>query len=112
MMTMGRNPGNPLSLIKETWSGKNPVSHTAGKTIIEYLTELQSNLKRIHDLADQKSAQEQQRYTSQYNKRAVYKDFERGQQVILLIPDSTKKLLSHRQGPRTIEDAELPLILG
>jgi len=40
---------------------KNPLSHTAGKTVIEYMTELQSNLKQIHDLANQNSAQEQQR---------------------------------------------------
>jgi len=31
MMTMARNPRNLLSLIKETWSGKNPLLHTAGK---------------------------------------------------------------------------------
>jgi len=80
---------------------ENPLSHTAGKIVIEYLTELQSNLKQIRDLAHQNSAQEQQRCTSQYNKRAVYKDFEIMQQVVVLFPDSTKKLLSRWQGPDT-----------
>jgi len=37
---------------------------------------------------------EQQRYTDQYNKRAVDKHFQIGQQVIVLIPDSTNKFLS------------------
>jgi len=72
------------------------------------LAELQLNLKQIHDLADENSVQEQQKYVSQYSKRAVYKDFEIGQQVIVLIPDSTKKLLSRWQGPGTIVDARLP----
>ena len=52
MMAFGRNPGNPLSLLKETWSGENPLLHTAGKTVTEYLTELQSKLKQIHDFAE------------------------------------------------------------
>ena len=82
--------------------------YTAGKTVTEYQTELQSNLKQIHDFADQNSAEEQQRYISQYNKRAVHKDFEIGQLVIVLIPDSTKKLLSPWQGPGTIVDDGLP----
>ena len=37
---------------------------------------------------------EQQRYTDQYNKRAVDKHFQIGQQAIVLIPDSTNKFLS------------------
>ena len=76
------------SVLKETWSGENPLLHTAGKTVTEYLTELQSKLKQIHDFADQNSAQEQQRYVAQYNKRAVDKEFQVGQQVIVLIPVS------------------------
>jgi len=68
----------------------------------EYWTELQSKLKHIHDLADQNSAQEQQRYVAQYNKRAVDKEFQLGQQVIVLMPDSTKKMVSRWQGPGTI----------
>ena len=108
MMAFGRDPSNPLSLLKETWSGENPLLHTAGKTVTEYLTELQSKLKQIHDFADQNSAQEQQRYVAQYNKRAVDKEFQVGQQVIVLIPDSTKKMVSRWQGPGTILEVKSP----
>jgi len=59
-MVMERNPGNPLSLIKETWSGVYPLAHPAGKTVTEYLTELHSNLKEIHDFAATHALQEQQ----------------------------------------------------
>ena len=60
MMFMGRNPSNPLSLIKDTWAGTNSVPHPAGKTVSEYLMDLQAKLKEIHDLANQHTIQEQQ----------------------------------------------------
>ena len=101
MMGMGRNPSNPLSLIKDTWTGIDPVTLPAGnrKTVTEYLTDLQAKLKEIHDLAEQHTKQEQQRYVDHYNKTAVDKHFTVGQQVIVLIPDSTKKMISRWQGP-------------
>ena len=87
---------------------ENPLLHTAGKTVMEYLTELQSKLKQIHDFADQNSAQEQQRYVAQYNKKAADKEFQVGQQVIVLISDSTKKMVSRWQGPGTILEVKSP----
>jgi len=108
MMVMGRNPSNPLSLIKDTWTGTNPVPHPAGKTVSEYLMDLQAKLKEIHDLANQHTIQEQQRYVDHYNKRAVDKHFSVGQQVIVLIPDSTKKMVSRWQRPGTIIESKSP----
>jgi len=57
------------------------------------LAELQTRTQEIHDFADEHATVEQQRYTDQYNKRAVDKHFQVGQQVIVLIPDSTNKFL-------------------
>ena len=108
MMVMGRNPSNPLSLIKDTWAGTNPIPHPAGKTVSEYLMDLQAKLKEIHDLANQHTIQEQQRYVDHYNKRAVDKHFSVGQQVIVLIPDSAKKMVSRWQGPGTIIECRSP----
>jgi len=108
MMVMGRNPSNPLSLIKDTWTGTNTVPHPAGKTVSEYLLNLQAKLKEIHDLTNQHTTQEQQRYVDHYNKRAVDKHFSVGQQVIVLIPDSTKKMVSIWQGPGTIIESRSP----
>ena len=108
MMVMGRNPSNPLSLIKESWSGDNPLYQPAGKTVTEYLTELQSNVKDIHSCAEKHANQEQQKYVDHYNKRAKDKHFKIGQQVIVLIPDSTNKHLSRWQGPGTVIDVKSP----
>jgi len=55
LMVMGRDKilVNPLSLITDTWTRVDPLPHPAGKTVIEYLTDFQTKLKEIHDLADQ-----------------------------------------------------------
>ena len=107
-MMMGRSPTNPLKLIKESWTGENLIPQTVGKSVAEYLAELQSNLKSIHDYAASHAAVEQQRYVDQYNKRATDKHFQVGQQVIVLLPDSTNKLMKKWQGPGTIVQIKSP----
>ena len=51
MTAMGRNPTNPLKFIKESWIGNHP-SQSGGKSVNEYLTELQDKVTVIHDYAD------------------------------------------------------------
>jgi len=69
---------------------------------------LQAQIQEIHDYADDHADVEQQRYTDQYNTRAVDKHFQICQQVIVLIPDSTNKFLSRWQGLGTIVSVKSP----
>ena len=64
----------------------NQLPQTVGKSVSESLAELRTQIQEIHDFADDRADVEQQRYTDQYNKRAVDKHFQVGQQVIVLIP--------------------------
>jgi len=45
---------------------------------------------------------------AQYNKRACDKTLQIGEQVTVLLPDSTNKLMSKWQGPGTIVDMKTP----
>ena len=69
MMLMGRNPANPLKLLRDTWSGENQLPQTTSKSVSEFLAELQTQIQEIHDFADEDAAVEQQRYTDQYTGR-------------------------------------------
>ena len=42
------------------------------------------------------------RYVAQYNQTATPKSMQIGQQVIVLLPDSTNKFVSRWQGPGTV----------
>ena len=107
MMVFGRNPSNPLGIIKDSWTGKDNLP-LGSKPVTEFLSELQKNLKEIHDYADKHTEREQQRYLLQYNKRASPKRFEIGQQVIVLLKDSPNKFLHRWQGPAMILDHKAP----
>ena len=52
MMVMGRNPANPLKILKDTWTGENQLPQTVGKSVSEYVVELQTQLEEIPDNAD------------------------------------------------------------
>ena len=108
MIVLGRLPSNSLKLLKDSWSGDIHLPLSTGKSVIDFLTELRHNLKSIHDYAEIHAQNEQHRYVSQYNKRACDKQFEVGEQVIVLIPDTTNKLLSRWQGPGRIVEAKSP----
>ena len=75
VVVMGRNPAKPLKILKDTWTGKNQLPQTVGKSVSEFLVELQTQIQEIHDYANDHADVEQQRYTDQYNKRAVDKHF-------------------------------------
>ena len=42
MMIMGCNPANPLKIRKDTWTGENQLLQTVGKSVSEFLAELQA----------------------------------------------------------------------
>jgi len=50
--------------------------------------------KVVHDYHESHAKSEQQRYLSKYNEKTRDKHFQVGDQVIVLIPDSTNKLIS------------------
>ena len=88
-------------------TGDQPSTYKVVQKILT-ITELQKNLRDIHEQADLHAQQQQQRYATYYNKRARPKQFQCGQQVILLLPDSTSKLLSKWQGPALVVDYKKP----
>jgi len=49
MMVMGRNPASPLKILKDTWTGENQLPQTVGKSVSEFLAELQTQIQDIHE---------------------------------------------------------------
>jgi len=37
MMVVGRNPANPMKILKDTWTGENQLLHPMGKCASEFL---------------------------------------------------------------------------
>jgi len=108
VMVWARNPTNPLKVIKDSWMAENPLPMNTTKSVAEYLAELQKNIETVHEYADAHAIKKQHEYVAHYNKTATFKQMQIGQQVIVLLPDSTNKLLSRWQGPGTIVNFTAP----
>ncbi|XP_075769237.1 uncharacterized protein LOC112544884 [Pelodiscus sinensis] len=91
----GRRPRGILDLVKEGW--ETSVSPALGAA--QYVQKLRGTL---HDLAGRaranlEKAQEGQK--AYYDRKAQVREFEPGEQVLLLLPSGESKLLAHWQGP-------------
>ena len=109
LMVFGRLPRGPLSVLKENWTGLRDLLLSLGQTTVEYLKDLKPNLEIVHSYAIDHGKREQQRYITSYNLRIREKSFSPGDQVLILIPNSTaSKVFSPWKGPATIIEQKSP----
>jgi len=102
MMVYGQTPKGPLSILKDKWSGSTPAYDKTPGKVQEYLEMLKKDLSLCHEVAKDHAQETEESYRHQYNKCAKEKSFQVGDQVLVLMPDSTHKLLSKWTGPGTI----------
>jgi hypothetical protein len=107
-LVYGRSPRGPLSILKENWEGNRELPPSLGKSAVQYLQELKNNLKIALDSAEVYSKEAQTKYAHYYNKRAKDKHFMVNEKVVVLVPDSTNKLLCRWRGPCTVKRVRSP----
>ena len=99
----GRLPRGPLSILRDLWRGDSVLPTTLGKSAGQYLSDLQTQLERVHQYADEHAKVAQDRYAKAYNKHARYKKFEVDDEVIVVYPDSTNKLRARWQIEKIVD---------
>ncbi|GFR19237.1 CCHC-type domain-containing protein [Trichonephila clavata] len=90
----------------ESICGDKEIPTGSSKSVEEYLRDLTGKLKQAHNLARENSEKAQAEYASRYNLRSREKRLAIGDQVLVLIPSSSHKLLKKWMGPASI--IELP----
>ena len=95
-------------MVKQHWSNESSLPPDLTQSQADYLQELQANLNIARKLADETSTRMQDKYVHYYNLRSRDKSFDVGQQVLILIPDSTNKTFSQWQGPATVIEKKAP----
>jgi len=101
-MVYGKQGRGPLEIIRDTWTGKVQEYVGINKSAKDYLLKLKEDLKTCNEVATENSSVAQRKYVEQYNVRAREKSFSVGDQVLVLLPDSTNKIQSSWQGPANI----------
>jgi len=98
LLLFGRMPRGPLCILKESWEGhQHDVPRKLGVSVERYLEDLKSRLETTAEFADKHAEIAQAQYTKYYNKHAVDKKFQVGEQVVVLDKDSTHKTFARRQ---------------
>ncbi|GFQ64239.1 CCHC-type domain-containing protein [Trichonephila clavata] len=90
----------------ESICGDKEIPTGSSKSVEEYLRDLTQKLKQAHNLARGNYGKAQAEYASRYNLRSREKRLAVGDQVLVLIPSSSHKLLKKWMGPASI--IELP----
>jgi len=105
LLAFGRLPRGPLAVLKDTLTGEKDVPLSLGKGVVEYFQELRERLGDAERYADKKQTQ----YTTRYYLRSQDKTFNVGEQVLILVPNSTlNKTFRRWQGPATITVKKSP----
>ena len=101
-MVYGKVPRGILSILRDNMTGLQTVHPGVSGTVKDYCDKMLKDLKISHDLAEINCEKAQKQYVTHYNLRSKDKSFEPGNQVLVLFPDSTNKLISKFQGPAII----------
>ncbi|XP_033099549.1 uncharacterized protein LOC117103147 [Anneissia japonica] len=93
----GRTVRGPLCILKELWSGEVGESET--KTTYQYVLDLRERLEKTCDLAQQELTKSQKKYKGYYDRKTRPRQYQVGDEVLLLLPTDKNKLLMHWKGP-------------
>ena len=94
-LLFGRHVRGPLDVMKESWEEKEGV----GEDILTYVVKMREKLRAMTELAHQNLGKAQEKQKQWYDKKARNRELKEGQQVLVLLPSSQKKLHAAWQGP-------------
>ncbi|GFU99270.1 retrovirus-related Pol polyprotein from transposon 17.6 [Trichonephila clavipes] len=97
----GREARGPLAILKSSWAGEIHLPTNISQSAANYLQEMKINMEKAAESASLTAAQKQKAY-GDYFKRSSVKNFSIGEQVVLLIPDSSNKIYARWTGPGEI----------
>src|SRR6266516_3720273 len=100
-LVYGRVGKGPMSVLKDIWmKEQNAMIEKVNED--DFLVKLKNDLAAAAELANSNSDKNQKIYIDHYNRLAKNKTFVTGQQVLVLLKDSTNKLRSRWRGPNII----------
>ena len=93
-MMYGRHVRGPLAILRESIDGEEDLSQRLQPSILSYIIETRDKLAKMAELVSEKeqdSKADQKRY---YDRNARHRSFIVGDNVLVLLPTSNKKLLA------------------
>ena len=91
-----------LHVMRETWTGQQSAIKYRNKSTATYLEDLTKPIDSALKAAKENNDASQQRMKENYDKRTTNRELQVGQQVLILLPTCTNKLLFAWRGPATV----------
>ena len=91
----GRPVRGPLDILKESWEAKAK----SPESVVSYVLTVQERLAKLRDLVHENLKEAQAIQKTWYDRHARQREFQSGDQVLVLLPTSTNKLLAEWCGP-------------
>lgn len=86
----GRSVRGPLDILRESWeAGKK-----SGESIVSHVLSIREKMEQMFDLVDQNLREAQNRQKQWYDQNSSVRGFQPDDQVLVLLPTSTNKLLA------------------
>ena len=97
-LLFGRQPRGPISILAEIWTDSEGTDENA-KELYPYVFELKKRISETMDMACNNEAQAAETRKKYRDQTAEERSFEVGEEVLLLLPSTTNKLLMEWKGP-------------
>ena len=101
----GRQVRGPLDVLKETWEA----SKKSTESVVSYVLTIQEKLTKMSELASENLARAQSTQKKWYDRNARERKLQVEDNVLVLLPSSTNKLLAKWQGPYPVKKVISPV---
>ncbi len=103
-LLFGRQTRRLLDVAKEAWEHQQPTPH---RSLVEHVTEMRQRIDHVMPLVWEHLAQQAQ--ACHYNRAAQPREFQTGDQVMVLVPTAACKFLATWRGPYTVVEKVGPV---
>ena len=95
----GRQVRGPLAVLRDLWGDKTLIDENRTLTLYQYVIELQIKLQECAKIAARNTEVSVQKYKTYFDLKSQDRQFSPADEVLLLLPDTTYKLLVAWKGP-------------
>jgi hypothetical protein len=89
VLAFRRLPKGPCATLKDVWVGDDELPLDLGSSVTEFMRDLRNKLAVANEYANEHLNRSQQQWATRYNLRTRPKSFQVGDQVLILVSDST-----------------------
>ena len=94
----GREVRGPLDVLRESWEA----NEKSNESVVSHILSIRERMARMMEMARENEARAKDQQKKWYDRNARSREFKEGDEVLVMLPTSTSKLLAQWQGLYTV----------